>query len=415
MFARRCGAAMLAVGVVFAAAAEVRAQGFGVLPNQPFVSSPNLFLNPALTQSQFVYNLQTLQALQARAQAQAGANVFSNPYLRPGFAADPLANPYAPGSANPLVNPYVSPDPYTSPYTNPYYYYPDPAGGFLRGAADTLRAYSTVITSQEQARIMREAAKQARLETEKKRFDLERYIKDNTPTFTEEQAKIYKQILKKVQTTSNPYEIWAGSGPNVLLDDVRKHLGKRASLEPIHLPESVLRRLNVTKTFGNLGLLRDDGGFKWPLALQELVPADKQKDIEVYAQTLVNKARNGKVEANVLRDLRTELEKIDETLRKKTLDVPTPQYNDAKRFLRDFEAAAGAIEKGDAIAYFEFQTFVSKGKTIQEIVDYMVSNGLRFAPATQGDEAAYQAMHNALAAYDVALNTQLAAAGSTKE
>ena len=37
-------------------------------------------------------------------------------------------------------------------------------------------------------------------------------------------------------------------------------------------------------------------------------------------------------------------------------------------------------------------------------------NGLRFAPATQGDEGAYTATHSALAAYDVAVNTQLAAA-----
>ena len=71
---------------------------------------------------------------------------------------------------SPAMTPY-------SPYYNPYS--PYPYGGFLSGAADVLKAYGTVITSQEQARIMREAAKQARLDTEKKRFDLERYIKEH--------------------------------------------------------------------------------------------------------------------------------------------------------------------------------------------------------------------------------------------
>jgi hypothetical protein len=404
MFAslRRYGVvAAVVLGLLSVGAAPAHAQ-FPSIPNQPFVNNPNLFMNPSLAQAQFLYNLQQLQAIQGR-------GMFSNPYVQPGGfpsapAINPLVNPYVPGS--------MASDPTAyDQYRNPYYY-ESPAGGFLRGAADTLRAYGSVITSQEQARIMREAAKQARLETEKRRFDLERYIKENTPTFTEESLKLTKQVLKRVQNTSNPYEIWAGNGPNVLLDDLRKHAGKRASLEPINLPENVVRRLNVTKTFGNLGLLRDDGRFKWPVALQDLVTADKQKDIEVYAETLVNKARNGKVETNVLRDLRAELDKIHDTLTKRSLDLPTPQYMEAKRFLRDFDDATRAIEKGDAMAFFDFQNFVSKGKTVQEIADYMVSNGLRFAPATSGDEAAYQAMHSALAAYDVALNAQLASAGS---
>jgi len=156
--------------------------------------------------------------------------------------------------------------------------------------------------------------------------------------------------------------------------------------------------------------LREDGRFRWPLALQELVPADKQKDVEVYAETLVAKARNGKVEVNVLRDLKAELEKINDNLFKHMNDIPTGQYMEAKKFLRDFDDATRAIEKGDAPAYFEFQTFVSKGPTVQEIADYMIRNGLKFAAATQGDEAAYQAMQSALAAYDVAVNAQLAAA-----
>src|SRR5262249_46436712 len=296
--------------------------------------------------------------------------------------------------------------PYSPYYNYPYY----PYGGYLSGAADIMKAYGTVITSQEQARLMREAAKQARLETEKKRFDLERYIKENTPSFTEEQAKVTKQILKKVQVTANPYEIWAGSSLNTLLDDLRKYPGKRASVEPINLPEAALRRLTVRKSLGTVGLLRGDGRFRWPLALQELVPADKQKDVEIYAETLVNKARNGKVEANVLRDLKAELEKINEGLFKRMNDMPTGQYMEAKKFLRDFDDATRAIEKGDAPAYFEFQTFVSKGPTVKESAAYLIRNGLKFAAATQGAEAAYQAMHSALAAYDVAVNTHLAAA-----
>jgi len=48
------------------------------------------------------------------------------------------------------------------------------------------------------------------------------------------------------------------------------------------------------------------------------------------------------------------------------------------------------------------------------VVDYMISKGLRFAPATAQDEAAYRAFFSALVAYDVALNAQ-GGGGETKE
>jgi hypothetical protein len=213
-------------------------------------------------------------------------------------------------------------------------------------------------------------------------------------------------VLKRLQSTSNPFEIRSGASLNVLLDDLRKSPGKRVALEASNLPDSVLAHINVTSGPGNLGLLRDGGRFKWPSALQEILPADKQRDIEVYADTLVNKARNGKIEGHLLGDLKAELEKTTELLSKKMNEFSTPRYTEAKRFLRDFEDATRAIERGDTVAYFEFQAFMSKAPTLEAIVEYMASKGLKFAAATQGDEAAYQALHSALAAYDVAWNAQ---------
>ena len=46
------------------------------------------------------------------------------------------------------------------------------------------------------------------------------------------------------------------------------------------------------------------------------------------------------------------------------------------------------------------------GKSVQDVVDYMISKGLRFAPATTQDDAAYRAFFSAFAAYNVALNAQ---------
>jgi hypothetical protein len=43
---------------------------------------------------------------------------------------------------------------------------------------------------------------------------------------------------------------------------------------------------------------------------------------------------------------------------------------------------------------------------VPELVEHMTKEGLEFAPAVAGDEAAYLSLHRALATYDVAARGQ---------
>jgi hypothetical protein len=403
-FVRRFGvaAAVLCAGLL-GAAQNVQAQfNFNANLNPSLVSG--------LSQAQYMAFLQQQAAARAAVQAQ---GVFPtglgavNPYT-------PLAtNPYAASGVNPyspVANAYGSP--YDQGY-NPYGYgYADPAS-VLRGAADIMRAYGTVITSQEQARVIREQALQAKLETRKKKFDLDMYIKANTPTFTEEQAKIAKMTLKRIQSNSTESEIINGKALNLLLDDMRKHPGKKAGVEPFALSEDVLGHLNVTKNVASLGVLRNGGEFTWPVVFQEYFPADQLRLIESQARTLVKNADKGKVDPNVLKDMRTELDRIREQLLKKINEIPTTQYLEAVRFLNDFGEARLALERGEAMTQINFQKWIAGGKNLQQLVDYMIVGGLRFTTATQGDEFAYRAVYSGMVALDVALNTT--AGGSVSE
>jgi hypothetical protein len=110
---------------------------------------------------------------------------------------------------------------------------------------------------------------------------------------------------------------------------------------------------------------------------------------------------------NVLKEVRGELDSLREDLVKKANEIPTPQYLDAKRFMQELYNATIALERGEGKVQAQFQRFVEGGKSMQEIADYMVSNGLNFAPATAADESAYRAVHSALANHNIALNTQL--------
>ncbi|MCI0380632.1 MAG: hypothetical protein L0215_23860 [Gemmataceae bacterium] len=323
----------------------------------------------------------------------AGAQAI-NPYA-------PVANPYGGNIYNPMGS-------YYDPYNNPYYGYGyDPFGGILRGQADVMRAYGTVITSQEQARIMRELAEQAKLDTRKRRFDLEMYIKANTPTFTEEQAKIAKMTLKRIQSNSTEPEIVNGTALNLLLDDMRKYPGKKASVDAVQLSEDMLLHLNVSRNSASLGILRNDGKFYWPVGLQELVSADQRKLIEAQAATLVkNAAAGGNVDVNIVKEMRAEMDKIRDNLVRLVNDMPTNQYLDAKRFLNDFDDARIALERGDAGSQLKYRHWATGGKSLQDLVDYMIQNGLRFGSAVMGDESAYRAVYSGMAALDVALNAQ---------
>src|SRR5262249_10355359 len=173
--------------------------------------------------------------------------------------------------------------------------------------------------------------------------------------------------------------------------------------------EDTLKHINVTGKDFNLGLLRNDGRFTWPSGLSDLLPVDEKKDIEIRAQNAVTQATTGRVDPNLIKDLRAGVKKMRALLTSKISQIPTPQYVDAKRFLNNFDDAVDALAFGDATNFFAFQKFASSPRNVSEVVAYMAEKGLQFAPAVEGDEPYYQALHTALVAYDVAVNTQLAA------
>lgn len=398
--------------------------------------------NPFTAQRQYLYNLQVGRAALANSMVNSnpayampymgtaaynpymayGGNPYagygSNPYM-PGVAGVSLdatamagSNPYAPRGAagDPYMsNPYGAGSAYGSSAVGP--------GLTLMGGADMLRAYGDVITKQEQARIMRQQYYQSQLDTKRKAFDLEMYIRNNTPDWNARQEKITKSVLKRIQTASNPAEIVEGRSLNFLLDDVDKNYNN-ATMSEIPVDGSVLRQLNI-KPAGpgstSLGILRDGGKLQWPAALIKMLPADVRSDIAAKAQVLAQNAANGKTpDLNASADFQSQINKARDQLLKRANEFETIPYMDAKRFLNDLDNARQAIERGNASAQVQYQKLLAKGdvQSVNQLVGVMVKNGWRFGPALLSDEAAYRALHSALVAYDVALNQQVASADS---
>jgi hypothetical protein len=342
------------------------------------------------------------------AQAQYNPYGFQTPYVPPAYTPSiPSQGPGYGGGGSPYggYNPYGY---------NPYDPYGYSVGSALYGAAEFNRSYGQVANAFEKARLLREQWNQMQLDTKKKKFDLDMYIKANTLTYTEEQARVARLTLKRIQSFSLPGEISTGKALNYLLDDIRKYPNKKLHMEPIMLTEAILNQINVTKNNYGIGILRDGGKFTWPAALHEMIKPAKRADFEARIQALVRdahrEATGGRIDTNKLKDIRDELDAIRAQLINKVHEIPSTPYMDAKRFLQEFYEATVALERGDAPVQTRFQQFVAGGKSIQEVVDYMITNGLRFAAATSSDEASYRAVHGALAAYDIAMNAQVAMA-----
>jgi hypothetical protein len=253
------------------------------------------------------------------------------------------------------------------------------------------------------------------LDTRKKFVDTLAYIRSHQYTVTQQQLDNAKRILERVQKIPTNQEIVSGNSLNILLKDLEQLVATPVRSTSVMLDEDVLKSLNVTGqgSTGNIGLLRDNGRFAWPSVFDEenLVGDQQKKDVEVHAQVLFQQALNAKIDKNALKDIRSSVHILRESLRKKFKEVPAQNYLEGLRFFDDFDAAVTALEKGDAVVSLDFQQkFATGGKTVQELVDYMKNKALRFAAANPGDERVYHVLQTALAAHSIVLHNQISAA-----
>jgi serine/threonine protein kinase len=198
-------------------------------------------------------------------------------------------------------------------------------------------------------------------------------------------------------------EIWSGEALNRLLMKTYK-LQKQGKQLPVAMDQSVLQRINVTRGGGSIALLKKGRGrLNWPSALQAPECAQERNSLttlalEVYAQAF---SKAG-VETLKVKQMRVDASGLAKRLREMVGDLPPAQWLEAHRFLRHLDDTLNALEQPDVHRYLTGE-YAPKGKTIPEVVDSMVKQGLLFAPAVRGDEQDYQAMYQRLADYLAAL------------
>jgi hypothetical protein len=301
---------------------------------------------------------------------------------------------------------------YNNPYSGYGGYWYDPYGGFLRGTADVINAQGKFAQDQQKGLLIREQIQSERIANRRTLVDEYLHEREKLPTLQDERERTQAQELRRSLTDPPITEIWSAKALNDLLAELQKQSAKgvmatyRGPKEP--LDQDQLKLINVTSVNrgGNIGLLKNGGRLSWPLALTGPEFKEERERLSSLAQDLVKEVEfNSRVDAGSLRQMNEDLDRLQRQLSKNVGDLPPSQYIEAKRFLNNLADALKVMGQPDAASYIN-RKYAAKGKTVPDLVKYLTENGLQFAPAVSGEEAAYVALQRALAAYAQGLQYQ---------
>jgi hypothetical protein len=299
-----------------------------------------------------------------------------------------------------------------NPGYNPGYYYPNyygAAGGYLLGASSVIDASGGLQISTERAKLMQEQRKQEKLKTRRQALDEYRYEQMLTPTPEElKQAQMQEQI-RRSRNDPPLTEIWSGKALNDLLKDLQQMSSSPAyaTSTSMLLDQDILKHINVTNgttVSGSTKLLRD-GKTVWPQPLKAKGFEPYRKQIDELLPAAVKQARAGAVDGDTLDNLTSAVKGLKDSLRAKVADIASTDYIRAKRYVTELEDATRVLQDPNVANYFNKWT--ARGKDVAELVKNMTQQGLQFAPANTGDQAAYTSLHRSLSNYDIAMSAAI--------
>jgi hypothetical protein len=318
--------------------------------------------------------------------------------VQPGYPNYPSYLSYAAGAYGSAYR--AGSDPY-SPYGSSYS--ESPTAGFLHASAAVISSTGRFLLDVQHANLLREQVQQAKIDTRLRVFDQWLYERDKTPTIERERQRYLREATNRSLNDPPSTEIWSASALNTVLADIQKNLARdntSSRLPHVDLEEEVLRHVNLMsqKGDGHTALLRNDGRLNWPLSLRGTEFKADRELLDRLAPDAIKQALAGRVDAGTLRDIVAAANRISNTLGLNIKDLPSPQYMEARRFLNSLDATIKVLRRPDARDYFT-KNFAARGKNVAELVKHITENGLRFAPAVDGDEAAYIALHRALVTF----------------
>jgi hypothetical protein len=300
-----------------------------------------------------------------------------------------------------------------NPYTGfgPYGYFEDPIGGFMNGTANVIGAQGQWMKDLQSASMTKEQVRQSKIDTRRKNFDEWQYERKNTPTFEDDREHFRSEDWRRSRNDPPLSEIWSGEALNFLLDQAQKVQARMGPGQDVPLDASVLRRINVTSgpTSGNAGLLREGGKLSWPLPLRsEAFQEDRQRLDSLMPQAIQQASKGAQVNADTLDSMIQTVNDLNNRIRENIASMTPGDFSRAQRFIREVNSGIQMLQNPNASKYISGQ-WAATGENVSQLVQDMTRKGLRFAPATDGDQSAYVAVQRGMSAYVSGFSAQLTA------
>jgi hypothetical protein len=275
--------------------------------------------------------------------------------------------------------------------------------GYLRGMADMTNATGRYWMNIQQARLLREQANQSSIETARRRLAFEAELERMRPTAQTLRDRELATELNRARRDPPATEVFSGRALNELLRGIRN--ASQLNRGPnVPLDEDTLKHINlaVAASRGNVGMLKNDGKLNWPLPLQDSQFDELRKKLSSKLMVAVAELKNKDLQASTVRDVNAYYRALLDKLNNSADELSPSQYIEAKRFLNNLGDAVRALSDPRVANYFD-NTWTAKGKNVAELVQHLTREGLQFAPAAPGDEAAYTALFHAMRAFDAGL------------
>jgi hypothetical protein len=344
----------------------------------------------------------------------AGTGASNPPYtatLAPGYNPSGGANPQATlrpgytGGGGVLDNYNAANYPfYSNPYSYPpYYNLTTPVEGYLRGVASVTSAQGQYAIQIQRAKLDRQSAIQAAIQTRRMLFDEARYEMMYRPNPEQIRQEQIAMALERARKDPPITEIWSAKALNDLLRHVTTQQTSGKLGPRIDLDAGTLKHINFSPqaTRANPGLLKGDGKLQWPLPLQGKEFEEARTKLDRLVENAVQLVKFDKeIDVAALRDMNAYYKQLTETLENSIDDFSPTDSIRAHRYLRQLGNALQALGDPNLSTYFT----PGRATNVAELVKMMADKGLVFAPAVSGDEASYRALYNALRAFDAGMN-----------
>jgi hypothetical protein len=316
----------------------------------------------------------------------------------------PQAPPQTTAGGGPVAPPgggYVPPPAYPPPYAGYPYQIMSPAGSYLTGASNVINAQGQFLTSKRESEVIKEQAEQAKLDTKRKAIEQWQYEQALQPTLSEIQVKAQQEGYQQMRGNPPDARIWSGEAPNTLLRHIQQTQSYLSGNPSIPLDPRTVSKIRFTDgtNRGDVTLFSQGPKIDWPFPLRGPEFKQNREKIQSLSADVVRQAQGGDVDYGTIKAIQGTTVVMLDDLKDHIEDFTPSDYMKAKRFLNDLNKGARGLGEPNATAALSNKS-KPRVSTVDQLVTMMTKQGLRFAPAKDGDETAYSALYQSLRAFD---------------